>query len=454
MKNTDDYRFWVSLSTQKFNHKPNRNTEVAKLKFYKIYTDVEGFANGIANGYCYAPVFKYTTFGMNDKTDSNFTYSSFISIDIDHAKVDMNTMMENIKYKPTIAYTSCSNGLDGNYSYRLIYCFSDKIEGTREYSNYVYTILDANGIPVNDIDKRSFKASQYYNGNGCGNIDIKVSNIIYNKLDYIEYYKEYSNNNILYINSNESVNLTHNTTPPTIMSYNDTFVNKNFEYDYWNMRMEDVLSKYVYEYPNIEHTPLPVVDEDTPYIMFPSDYIEIKRYWRVEDGRTAKIRDGEGRRRKLFLNGILRRLIVPSITFDNLIYNLLFELVYYVSNYEAENVIDKKEIFHIARNVMKADMTKYEGLKGTDRRFMVNPRYCEKYGMNKKQVRNVAMKMIRNQGIGELYDCSLNDNQNLEIMKQHGLDISPSTLKRWRKENGITKYKKKAHGGLLDVQDE
>lgn len=452
MEITNDYRFWVSLSTQKFDHKPDRNTEVAKLRFNRIYTDVEGFAEGIAKGYCYAPIFTNATFSMSDKTDRNFTYSSFVSIDIDHANSDMNTMVDGLEYKPTIAYTSCSNGLDGNYSYRLIYCFSDKIEGTREYSNYVYTILDANGIPVNDIDKRSFKASQYYNGNGCGNIDIKVSNIIYNKLDYIEYYKEYSNNNILYINSNESINLTHNTTHPTIMSYNDTFVNKNFEYDYWNMRMEDVLSKYIYEYPNIEHTPLPVVDEDTPYIMFPSDYIEIKRYWRVEDGRTAKIRDGEGRRRKLFLNGILRRLIVPSITFDNLIYNLLFELVYYVSNYEAENVIDKKEIFHIARNVMKADMTKYEGLKGTDRRFMVNPRYCEKYGLNKKQVRNVAMKMIRNQGIGELYDCSLNDNQNLEIMKQHGLDISPSTLKRWRKENGITKYKKNGHGRLPDTQ--
>ena len=101
---------------------------------------------------------------------------------------------------------------------------------------------------------------------------------------------------------------------------------------------------------------------------------------------------------------------------------------------------------------MKADMTKYDCLKGTDRRFMVNPRYCEKYGLNKKQVRNVAMKMIRNQGIGELYDCSLTDKQNLEVMQQHGLEISPITLKRWRKENGITKYKKNAHGGLPDAQ--
>ena len=446
MEITHDYRFWVSLSQQKFDHKPDRTTEVGKLIFNRAYQSVEGFANLIAKGYCYAPIFNSATFSMSDKTDANFQYSSFVSIDIDHTQVDMNTMVDGLEYKPTISYTSCSNGLDGNYSYRLIYCFSDKIEGTREYYNYVHTVLEANKISIDDIDKRSLKASQYYNGNGCGNIDIKVSNIIYNKLDYIEYYKDYYNNNInniLYTNSNESISLTHNTTPPTIMSYNDTFVNKNFEYDYWNMRMEDVLSKYLDEYPNIEHTPLPVVDEDTPYIMFPSDYVEIKRYWRVEDGRTAKIKDGEGRRRKLFLNGILRRLINPNITFDNLIYNLLFELVYYVSNYEAENVIDKKEIFHIARNVIKADMTKYDCLKGTDRRFMVNRRYCEKYGLNKKQVRNEAMKMIRSQGIGELYDCSLTDKQNLEVMKQHGLEISPITLKRWRKENGITKYKKK-----------
>ena len=182
MEITHDYKFWVSLSNQKFDHKPNRETEVGKLRFTRIQTDVEGFAYGIAKGYCYAPVFRDATFSMNEKTDRNFTYSSFVSIDIDHATVDMNTMVDGLEYKPTISYTSCSNGRDDKYSYRLIYCFADKIEGTREYSNYVYTILNANQISIDDIDKRSLKASQYYNGNGCGNIDIKVSNIIYSKI--------------------------------------------------------------------------------------------------------------------------------------------------------------------------------------------------------------------------------------------------------------------------------
>lgn len=437
MKITNDYKFWVSLSHTKFDHKPDRETEVGKLRFSRIYTDVEGFANGIEKGYCYAPVFKYSTFSMSEKTDRNFNYSSFVSIDIDHTTIDMNTMVEGLEYKPTIYYTSCSNGVDDKYSYRLIYCFSEKIEGCNEYYNYVYTLLQANQISIDDIDKRSLKASQYYNGNGCGNIDIKVSNIIYNKTDFTEYYNDY------YTDEYKSINLTNNTTHPTIISYNDTFENKQFEDDYWNMRMEDVLSKYIDMYPNIEHTPLPKVDDDTPYILFPSDYIEIKRYWKVRnDGRAVKITDGNKRRQRLFINGIIRRMINPSITFDNLVYNLLYELCNYISNYNAEYIIDKKDIFHIAKNVMKADLTKGEGLKGTDRRFAVNPKYCEKYGLNKRQVRNIACKVLRNQGIGELYDSSKTDKENIEIMKENGLEVSLITLKRWRKENGITKYKK------------
>ena len=440
MEITDDYKFWVSLSTQKFDHKPNRATEVGRLRFSRIYTDFDGFAEALTKGYCYTPIFNSATFTMSDKTDRNFNYSSFVSLDIDHTDVDMNTMIDGLSYKPTLSYTSCSNGLDGKFSYRLIYFFADKINGTSEYSNYVYTLLEANQISIDDIDKRSLKASQYYNGNGCGNIDIKVSNIIYNKIDFIEYYKDYNT-----INNNESINLTNNTTHPTIITYNDTFENKQFADDYWNMKMEDVLVKYINDYPNLEHTPLPDVDDDTPFIKFPSDYIEIKRYWKVRnDGRAVKIEDGYHRRKNLFINGVIRRLINPSISFDNLVYNLLFELVNYISNYNAEYTIDKKDIFYIARNVMKADLTRGEGLKGTDRKFMVNPRFCEKYGLNKKQVRNMACKMIRNEGIGELYDCSLTDKENLEVMKQHGLVISPITLKRWRKENGITKYKKNA----------
>ena len=442
MENTLDYTFEVSLSSQKFDRKPDRETEVGRLRFYKIRTDIEGMIKAIANGYCYAPIFNLSSFGMRDKTDNNFIYSSFISIDIDHSKMDMTSMIQTLQHKPTIAYTSCNDGVNGECKYRFIYCFDEHIEGCQEYYNYVYAILEANHLCIDDIDKRSLKASQYYNGNGCSNCTINTSYIVYRKQDFIEYYKDYYHINYT-DDKDESVNENHIYTPTYNMNLNDTFEDKQFEEDYWNMKMEDVIYKYVDTYPNIEHTPIDIPNDDTPYILFNSDYIEIRRYWRKnKDGRTVKIKDGEGRRHKLYLNGILRRLITPSITFDNLIYNLLYELVYYISNYDAENIIGKKEIFYIAKDVMKADMTKFENLKGTNRRYMVNPSYCVKYGMTKNQVKNIAAKQLRGYRIGELYDCELSDKENVEVMKNNGVKVSLSTLKRWRKDNGITKYSK------------
>lgn len=439
MITTTGYKFWASFSTQKFDHKPDRNTEVGKIRFSRIYTDVDGFAEGIAKGYCYAPIFTSATFGMSDKTDANFSYSPFVSIDIDHTQVDMNTMVNGLEYKPTIAYTSCSNGQDGKFSYRLIYFFNDKINSTGEYANYVHTLLAANQIPIDEIDKRSLKASQYYNGNGCGNINLSIYNIVYDKIDFIDYYKDYSSNT-----SNESINITHIHPHTTNMTYDDTFKDKQFEADYWSMKMEDILIKYLDVYPNIEHTPLPEVSDDTPYIVLPADYIEIRRHWTSkDDGRAIKLKDKEGRRHKLYINGIIRRKINPSITFDNILYNLLYELVYYISNYDAENIIGKREIYNIARSVMEADLTRSDGMKGTSRRFVVNPNYCAKHGVSKKKVTPIAAYALGNGSkIGELYDCSKTDKENLELMKQHGLEISLVTLKRWRKKNGITKYKK------------
>ena len=432
MKTTTDYKFEVCISDQTFDHKPNRTTEVPNLTFHQTTTNVEGLAIAVSKGYCYAPIFELRKFDMKHKHAKEFRYSFFVSIDFDHVQVNMNSMVDALEYKPTFAYTSCSNGENGEYSYRLIYCFFDKLEGVDEYYSYVYAILKSNGLSTKDIDLGSREAERYYNGNGCGNIESYITNIIYDKEDFRDYYIQYHRPI-----KDKSINENH-----TYNTQYNMFLNDTFEYDYRNMKMEDVLAKYIDVFPNMEHTPLQEVDDDTPYIIYPIGYIEIRRWWRKRlNGKPIKIRDGEGRRRKLFINGIIRRLINPQITFDNLLYNLLYELVYYHSNYGADNIIDKKEIAMIARDVMKQDMTKHEHLRGTDKKFMVNPKFCIKYGLSKNEVKNIASKMIRYNKIGELYDCSQTDKQNLEIMKENGLKVSLSTLKRWRKENGITSIK-------------
>lgn len=446
MKEALDYSFEVSLSIMTYDHKPNKDTEIPSMRFYKTTTDISGFVNALADGHCYTTVFPFETFGFKrQKNDKNFLYSNFLSIDFDERKIDMTSFIDAVDYKPTIAYTTCSNGQEGKgFRYRFIYCFEDKLESVSEYKSYVQAVLDANNIPTKDVDPMTFVPSMMFVGNGCGNIEVAVNNILYSKKDFLLQNNNILKNNILK-NNNTSNNiiLNNNIKPLNNIILNGTFSDKQFEDDFRMMEIKDIITKYESIYPNIEHTPLPTVDDDTPYILFPSDYIEINRRWsKYNGGWSAKLKDGQGRRNKLFTNGVLRRKINPNITFDNLIYNLLFELYYYVSNYDAKNIIGKKEIFEIAKNVMDADLSLINA-KGTDKEYMVNRAYCIKYNLSPNQVKNIARKAFNHLKIRELYDSCLTDKENVEMMKEKGFEVSLRTLKRWKDENRITKHRKK-----------
>ena len=442
MKEAQDYSFEVSLSIMTYDHKPNKDTEIPSMRFYKTTTDIGGFVNALADGHCYTTVFPFKTFGFKgQKNDKNFLYSNFLSIDFDERDIDMTTFNDAVDYKPTIAYTTCSNGQEGKgFRYRFIYCFEDRFESVKEYRSYVQAVLDANNIPTKDVDPMTFVPSMMFVGNGCGNIEVSVNNILYSKKDFLLQY-----NNILKYNiTSNNIILNNNINPLNNIILNDTFSDKQFEEDFRKMEIKDIVTKYESIYPNIEHTPLPKTDADIPYILFPSDYIEIMRDCRKnEDDIAKKLKDGHGRRKRLFDNGILRRKINPNITFENLVYNLLYELHYYISNRNAENIIGKNEIMIIARDVMKADLSKYEYKAVRDKDWIVNDAYCEKYNLSPNQVKNIARKAINHLKIHELYDKELTDKKNVEMMKEKGFDVSIRTLKRWKDENGLTKHRNK-----------
>lgn len=442
MKEAQDYSFEVSLSIMTYDHKPNKDTEIPSMRFYKTTTDIGGFVNALADGHCYTTVFPFETFGFKgQKNDKNFLYSNFLSIDFDERDIDMTTFNDAVDYKPTIAYTTCSNGQEGKgFRYRFIYCFEDRFESVKEYRSYVQAVLDANNIPTKDVDPMTFVPSMMFVGNGCGNIEVSVNNILYSKKDFLLQY-----NNILKYNiTSNNIILNNNINPLNNIILNDTFSDKQFEEDFRKMEIKDIVTKYESIYPNIEHTPLPKTDADIPYILFPSDYIEIMRDCRKnEDDIAKKLKDGHGRRKRLFNNGILRRKINPNITFENLVYNLLYELHYYISNRNAENIIGKNEIMIIARDVMKADLSKYEYKAVRDKDWIVNDAYCEKYNLSPNQVKNIARKAINHLKIHELYDKDLTDKENVEMMKGKGFEVSLSTFKRWKGENGITKHREK-----------
>ena len=89
-----------------------------------------------------------------------------------------------------------------------------------------------------------------------------------------------------------------------------------------------------------------------------------------------------------------------------------------------------------------ANISKYATMikqqQSENRKWIVNPRYCVKYNLSAKAVRNMIKKKINDDEIGLYYDCSKTISDNLILLKQLGLKVGKSKLYMWCKENEIS----------------
>ena len=411
----------VCLSVNPYQEKVDRD-KIGNIRYKMVEIPIYEFYKLVLSGYAYTSVMR-----DNWRNRDNYICSRTITYDIDNSDVPMGEYIDALCIEPTFAYTTSSNGVEGNgYRYRLVYVTDEEMCTVEEYAEASKAL--ASILKLMWVDKRSFMGEQFWFGNASaesvytGNI-ILINDIIKNnsKEDII---KQQGDSSRKSISQNIIIHTQH-----YIVS--DTFLQ-----DYRTMSFKDLIEKYRDTYENRERTSIEM-NEDKPIIEYTAGYYEIRRPWKKINGDILKIKDGEGRRRKLFLNGIIRRKIYPEISFDNLLYNLVYEFYYYYIN--DGNKIDKRILYEIANNVMKEDISKYEELGKPLYKSFVNQLYCDKHELTKKQV----LGSIRNkkQYIGELYDFSKTDMENISIMKECGLDISLITLKRWKKENGIRKNK-------------
>ena len=349
----------------------------------------------------------------------------------------LNELVGALQYKPTISYTTFSHQKeDKGNRYRLLYLFEKPIADIDCYRSIYKEISDTFNFKIDDNCGCNPTQAVFGSHNDC---EVIVTDSSYSVDDFnIPTVKGLSNS----ITKEKRNNI----------EIESLFVNDEYKYDFYHLSYQELIYKYKDVYPFFEHTPLPVVYNDCPYILLSKNYIQIKRYWlcqRVKDeygderwryARIKKIKDGEHRRKKLYLNGILRRKMIPDIVFEHLLQCLVFELFHFYDN--SKDTIRKQDILNIATNVMMADITKYTFEQIDKRLFIVNDAYCRKYDISRKEARNIAKKLINYEKIGELYDVSLTDRENVEIFKQNGLNISSKTLQRFRKNNGLNKYRK------------
>jgi DNA-directed RNA polymerase specialized sigma54-like protein len=101
-------------------------------------------------------------------------------------------------------------------------------------------------------------------------------------------------------------------------------------------------------------------------------------------------------------------------------------------------------VIDIVKRAINAPIDQYKTLPKKDKRkFMVNPRYCEKYGKRKNQVKQIIKKLQKMNEVMSMYDMELTDEENIKILNNHNIKISLRTLKNYKKELNIFKYKKR-----------
>lgn len=445
----------IMTSLSHYQNKPN-NEEIRKIEYIRKNLSLDEIADSIRNGYVLSANFtedNTTTVKQFQRTYENYAGASFIMLDLDNdVECGLGELISGLGIKPTIGYTTYSHQQEGKGNrYRLLYFFKEEIVNINLFKELYQKIVDINKLSITDNCGKNATQAVFGSHSECELIN---TNLIYS-ISHFQLENQNGHSNSIKKKEKNNIEL------------ECLIRDKEYIDDYWNLSYTELLAKYSEKYFFFQHTPLESVSDDVPYIILPSNYVEIKRYWIYstnlkEDGevrnvttKVKPIRDGEGRKKKLYLNGILRRMMIDKLSFEHLLHCLVNELYFYVDN--SKDKIDKKQLFEITIRSYNADIEKYKFLNKTKdkRKFIVNREYCIKYNLNNKQVRNLSKRILTNNRIGELYDAMLTDKANIEEFRKYGLEISTKTLQRFRKEMGITKYNKgNGHSNSIKKEEE
>lgn len=422
-----DKQIELSLSVDYYLSKPKN---IAQIQYKRRTFTQNSLMVVLKTGYCVAHCFKTQNeiFTQSEKTNDNFEYTQMIGVDVDDCDKNMETFIGGLERKPTFAYTTFSNGIKGN-RFRMIYLFNQKIDSIPLYKA-VYNWL-TEGININDNCMRSVSqqmfgtnfAAKWYKSDIWYDVPHFDESIITNQS----------------INGNQSI-----ISKIKVSERVSSQISKSFMDDMDCMASMDFISKYRNCYPYFTETELQYKDG---YAVIDSNYYVVRRMWynqvyETKDGTVTinevrKYKDGNKRRIRMYNTARILRNIKNDITAEHLAYILYCEREYYYDN--SDNILSNERLLSIATEITSMPMDRVIMDNNKKNSFKVDKEYWRERGISPKQAVQIVRGQINDRNIGELYDCSLTDKENIEMMKEYGIKVSLITLKRWRKKNGITK---------------
>ena len=405
------------VSRQAFDHKPVKDLkkgidEVPKPNDFRlVYTDVEGMKDLISKGHTL----------RNRCNDDGPEDAYTVMVDIDHfRKGDPVSFIKTFPKQPTFAYTTPRDGLNGERRFRLIYVFDTPIGEKGDFTALYNAIIAENHLTDDmGLDPCGKTINQCFHGNGTGNIEWLHDGHICHVSDFdIEPYREPADDPKRKQRAKEAAK----TDFPLDGCFLELLRNdRNFfiaEYSH--------LTAPTRSTGNLHHSGLFFTHDD--------GYYSIVRKWEKDENGKMTIhrwKDGEQRRKKLFVAARILLTVNPWMTNEELVYNLALELRHFYDN--STDTITTEELVYIASSASKSDWKPAQGKKT----FSLNPLFNTEEPMTRQKRVALARRTLTDEKIGEIYDASLTPYGNFKVMKKMGMRVSWNTVKRFARENGL-----------------
>lgn len=451
--------FRLSISAVPYTDK--NSISWGKVKYQQRELTITDFVELVKHGYCFCHCFKSKdeVLFQTEKRDSNFVSAQMVFVDIDDAQIPMSEFVAKLSKQPTAAYTTPNNHTEKSkwlYRFRLCYLFDKPITDVHSYGTLYDSIMQSIGNDVAEFvskDNCGRKASQQFSGNAGNNVEVITSNNVFTFSDF-----PFQNNNAS-LSSSLFVSNGKSKSRNTEVVISDT----DFMADVERLSVADLIVKYQYRYSYQTQSAL---DFSNGYALIPDNYQEIYRSWytdffekdngdKISLRCVKKVRDGQHRRKKLFIASLIMRKITPSISYENLLLNLIREVYFYYDN--SDRVLTVKVLKDIAQRAITIPFEEIHLNSRHKKKFVVDKSYCAECGVKPNAMKNVVRKMLNDAEIGEVYDCSLSLKENLAQFKKMGMKIGKTKLYEWCKENGISPKRNKVmiieHNPLMELKE-